>query len=71
MGFTGDQMLYGSYGGDEGKPARAGEILFFGFYHIDVCKQSPVIIYYRSNTPLRAEPVAQYYLPTKEHTIFF
>ena len=55
--FTGDQMLYGSYGGDKGKPARPGEVLIFGFYHIDVCKQSPLIIHYRSNTPVRTEPI--------------
>ena len=54
VSFTGDQTLYGSYGGAEGKPAG---MLFYGFFHIDVCQQSPVIIQFQSSTPFRVEPV--------------
>ena len=55
--FSGDQTLYGSYGGDNGKPAEMGDALSAGIFRIDVCKQSPVIILYRSATPVRSEPV--------------
>ena len=52
--FSGDQILYGSYGGAEGKPA--GSILY-GFFIIDVCKQSPLIIQYQDSRPFRTEPI--------------
>ena len=55
--FSGDQTLYGSYGGATGLPARSGELIVYGFYNIPVCVQSPVIIQYQSGTPFRAEPI--------------
>ena len=29
----------------------------YGFFHIDVCKQSPVIIQFQSSTPVGLEPI--------------
>ena len=29
----------------------------YGFYIIDVCEQSPVIIQFQSSSPVRAEPI--------------
>ena len=55
--FSADQTLYGSYGGAQGKPAGVNVVLVYGFYNIDVCQQSPMIIQYQSGSPLRAEPV--------------
>ena len=55
--FFADQMLHGSYGETEGKPVGPFDGLFYGFYNIDVCQQSPVIIQYQSGTPFRAEPI--------------
>ena len=57
VSFLADRTLYGSYGGAEGKPISVGKSLFYGFYSIDVCEQSPVIIQYQSGTPFRPEPV--------------
>ena len=57
VSFSADQTLYGSYGGAQGKPAGVNEVLVYGFYNIDVCQQSPVIIQYQSGSPFRAEPV--------------
>ena len=54
--FSGDQTLYGSYGGAEGKPAGT---ISYGFYKIDGCQQSPVIIQFQCY-PLRAEPIDGY-----------
>ena len=58
--FSGDQTLRGSYGGTEGKPAGPYDLLLYGFYNIDVCQQSPLIIQYQSGTPFRAEPNDQF-----------
>ena len=49
--------LHGSYGGDEGKPAGPADPLAYGFYSIDACGQSPVLIHYRCPTPIRPEPI--------------
>ena len=53
--FSGDQTLYGSYGGAEGKPV--GVVLLYGFYSIDGCQQSPVVIQFQCSKPPRIEPV--------------
>ena len=56
--FSGNQTLYGSYGGTEGKPARAFiDLILYGFYIIEVCSQSPVVIQHQSGTPFRLEPI--------------
>ena len=60
--FSGDQTLRGSYGGTEGKLTGSGDLLVYGFYNIDVCPQSPLIIQYQSSTPFRAEPVDGHYI---------
>ena len=60
--FSADQTLRGSYGGTTGKPAGIADLLLYGFYNIDVCKQSPVIIQYQSGTPFRAEPIDGFYV---------
>ena len=52
-----DTTLHGRYGGDEGKPAGPYEPLVYGFYSIDACEQSPVLIHYRCPTPIRPEPI--------------
>ena len=48
--FTGDQILYGSYGGTEGKPAGIGTMLLNGVFSIDSCQQSPIIIHYGTSS---------------------
>ena len=55
--FTGDQLLHGSYGGVEGKPAGVGNIIQYGYDMINVCDQSPVIVQFQNASPLRMEPV--------------
>ena len=55
--FLGDQTLYGSYGGPEGKPAGMGNVLAYGFFSINVCQQSPVLLQFQTATPLRPEPI--------------
>ena len=57
VSFLGDQTLYGSYGGPEGKPVGIGNGLGYGFYSIDACQQSPIILQFQSATPIRAEPI--------------
>ena len=57
VSFLADRTLYGSYGGAEGKPISVDGSLIYGFYRIDVCEQSPLIIHYQCATPLHAESV--------------
>ena len=62
VNFSADQTLRGSYGGTEGKPAGPAVFLNYGFYNIDVCPQSPVIIQVQSGSPFRLEPVDGHYI---------
>ena len=55
--FSGDRTLYGSYGGDEGKPVGLFDRLLYVFHRIDECQKSPVFIHLRCTTPLRLEPI--------------
>ena len=55
--FTGDQLLRGSYGGDEGIPATVGTTIQYGYDVIHVCDQSPVIVQFQNAIPTRLEPV--------------
>ena len=55
--FSDNQTLYGRYGGADGKPAGVRERLAYGFAHIDVCQQSPVIIRYQCDAPFRIDPI--------------
>ena len=41
--FSGDQLLHGSYGGDDGIAVRVGNSIQYGYSVIDICDQSPVI----------------------------
>ena len=55
--FNQSQLLHGTYGGPEGRPVNPGESVFWGFYYIPVCPQSPVVIQYMGSTPTRTEPI--------------
>lgn len=57
MTFTGEQLLRGSYGGDEGKPAGVGDSVYYGYTIMNVCQQSPLIIQVQSRFPERFEPI--------------
>ena len=56
VSFVADQLLRGSYGGASGALAGGIEFVNYGFYVIDVCQQSPVVIQYQSASPVRQEP---------------
>ena len=56
--LSAEQILFGSYGGVEGKPAGMANSMIYAFHIInDVCKQSPLIIQVRNTRPVRTEPV--------------
>ena len=57
VSFSAETMLYGTYGGVDGKPIQAGELMVWGYYNIPVCPQQPIVIQYKSGTPFRTEPV--------------
>ena len=53
--FNGTQTIFGTYG-DTGGSQGSGDALIWNFYHIDVCRQAPIIIQVESNTPARGDP---------------
>ena len=55
--FVNSATVYGSYGGPAGKPIGPTDQIVYGFYHFDVCQQSPVVIQLQSATPFRTVPV--------------
>ncbi len=55
--FTEQQMLHGTYGGEDGILANPGDVLLYGFYNIAVPQRDPIIIRYQSGTPFRVEPI--------------
>ena len=55
--FSAEQILYGSYGGAEGKPVGVRDQMQYTFANIDACKQSPLIIQIQSRYPSRREPI--------------
>ena len=59
-----DQTLYGKYGGEKGKPAGPYQPIFHGFYNIDACEQSPVIIHYRFPLQFMQSRLMELTLPT-------
>ena len=62
VAFLNYTTLHGRYGGVEGKPAGPYDTLLYGFFSIDACEQSPVLIHYRCPTPLRPEPIDETYV---------
>ena len=57
VSFSEDQMLFGTYGGQDGKPISPGEFVVYGFYNIPVCAQEPIVIQYNSGSPVRFDAV--------------
>ena len=56
--FNDTTMLHGVYGGEQGLPVNAGELLAYGYLVIfGACAQQPILIQTRSNTPTRILPV--------------
>ena len=60
--FSTTQNVRGKYGGPDGKLATPTDFLLYGFYHIDICRRSPVIIQFQSDSPLRPEPIDNTYV---------
>ena len=54
--FTGDQILHGTYGGEVGIPVVPTDTVSYGFYHIPVCPQEPLVIQFNTVTPIRIDP---------------
>lgn len=54
--FSSEQLLHGTYGGEQGIPIAAGGLALYGFYNLPVCPQEPVVIRYSSRTPFRIDP---------------
>ena len=56
--FNGTMMLHGLYGGEDGRPVNAGDILVYGYIIIfDSCPQQPILIQVQTDIPGRVLPV--------------
>ena len=60
LSFTGPQMLHGTYGGVEGKPANVGAGAGYGYHSIEICPQSPFVIQFQNPIPGHPHPVDRY-----------
>ena len=56
VNFSDQQILHGTYGGEEGIPVAPGDALVYGFHNILVCPQEPLVIQYSTATPTRVDP---------------
>ena len=53
--ISGEQILHGTYGGEEGILAGPTEALSYGYYYIPVFPQEPLVIQYTTATPGRLD----------------
>ena len=59
--FSGSMMLHGEYGGEEGKPVSARQLLVYGHHYVfDACKQQGLTFQLESIVPFRSVPVDGY-----------
>ena len=58
--FNADQILYGTYGGEQGILASSNDGLGYGYFVIDVCPQEPLLIRFENTIPDRFEPINGY-----------
>ena len=58
VSFLGEQVLYGTYGGSEGRkvPLQVADALFWLYVWINTCPQSPVVILLQSTAPISRTP---------------
>ena len=54
--FSDQQILHGTYGGEEGIPVTPPDALVYGWYNIPVCPQEPLVLLAICPTPFRLEP---------------
>ena len=63
--FSGPMILYGEYGGEEGKLVSRNDDVFYGYDYVHgACKQQGLTFHFESLTPLRRVPVDGYSVRT-------
>ncbi len=55
--FSGPQILYGTYGSEQGKSVSQGDVLGYQFYSIPVCVEQPIVLQYQTVIPVRYEAI--------------
>lgn len=53
VSFSGEQMLHGAYGGEEGQPSFPGDFIDYSFFSLSLCPNDLFNIHVRSLTPNR------------------
>ena len=51
VSFKGEQMLFGTYGGKEGKPVKCGDVLGYQHYSIPISPENPLVLDYKATMP--------------------
>ena len=54
--FVGNQTVYGTYGGREGRTLSPADDLGYAFFRLNICNQSPLILQCQSITPTFRDP---------------
>ena len=54
--FRDQQLLHGTYGGEQGTPVALSDNVLYGFYNIPVCAQEPLVIRFTSCSPVHVDP---------------
>ena len=54
--LRGQQILHGTYGGEEGLPVTPPDSMAYGFFKIPVCPQQPLVFQWYTATPMRTDP---------------
>ena len=57
VSFSGEQMLHGAYGGEDGRPSFPGESIDYGFFSLSLCPNDLFRVQVRSLTPNRSTQV--------------
>ena len=58
--FTSDQILHGTYGGEQGILASSRDGLGYGYFVIDACPQEPLLIRFENTIPDHFDPIDGY-----------
>ena len=57
VSFSGEQMLHGAYGGEEGRPSFPGDFIDYTIFSLSLCPNDLFRVQARSLTPNRPTPI--------------
>ena len=60
--FSDQQILHGTYGGEEGIPVASTTTVAYGYMSIPICPQEPLVMQWRTATPIRIDPLDDFHV---------